>query len=136
MRIPQFDPINTVQDLVNQNVTIFDLDFMFDYNKEWYLDLNISEWKDVANTMVPADGSCWNGTQICANINGTWEYFIKYHLHGDKTHAIIAEYLYSSVLEVMTDKKNWWRSNKLEFGLTPYAAVLTSRNWILNEVMW
>ena len=119
---------------MNQNVTIFDNDWMFDYNREWYLDLNISEWKDVANTMVPADYSCMNGTEICTYMNGTWEYFIKHHLHGNKTHAFISGLLWPEDLEIMPEKSSWWRSDKLEFGSNPYVGILTSRNWILNEV--
>ena len=134
MRIPQFEPINTVQDLVNQNITIFEYDYWFNYSSEWYSDLNISEWKDVANTMVPA---AWINCNIsCADTNETYEFFIKHHLHGNKTHAFIKGYLFSSDLAVMPKKKNWWRSNKLEFGTNPHGAVPTSRNWILNEVYY
>ena len=46
----------------------------------------------------------------------------------------VRSYLYPEDLEVMPDKRNWWRSKKLEFGSNPYSAVPTSRNWILNEV--
>ena len=135
MRIPQHGPaINTIHDLVNQNITIFVEDYNFDNSRDFYLPLNTSEWDHVANTMVPADYSCYNGTQICSGINGTWQYFIKHHLHGNKTHAFIFEYLYPEDFEVMPEKKYWWRSDKLEFGRNPYSAVPTSRNWILNEV--
>ena len=34
----------------------------------------------------------------------------------------------------MPDRKNWWRSEELDYGSSPYTAVPTSRNWILNEV--
>ena len=136
MRIPQFDPINTVQDLIYHNITIFEVHYMFDHKKDWYFSFNISELDHVANTMVPADTECWlrNGTQICADVNGTYEYFIKHHLHGNKTHAIISGYLFSADLAVMPEKSKWWRSKKLEWGKNPYGGVFTSRNWILNEV--
>ena len=135
MRIPQpGDTINNVQDLLKHNVTIFEYDYLLESYRDWYLDLNISEWDHVANTMVPADYSCYNGTRICAEVNGTWENFIKYKLHGNRTHAFIVGYLGVYELEVMPEKRNWWRSNKLEFGSNPYAGLLTSRNWILNEV--
>ena len=131
MRIPQFDPINTVQDLIYNNITIFEYDNMFDYMRDWYSNLNISEWDQVANTMVPA---AWIVCNIsCADTNGTYEYFIKYHLHGNKTHAIIRGRLFKVDLEVMPEMKNWWRSKKLEYAKNPYAAIPTSRNWILNE---
>ena len=85
--------------------------------------------------MVPADYSCWNGTQICADINGTWEYFLKHHLHGNKTHAMVVGYLKPFELKMMPEK-NWLRSEKIEYGLTPYGALMTSRHWILNEVKY
>ena len=129
------DAINNVQDLLKHNITIFEIDYYFENYRDWYLKKNISEWERVANTaMVPADYSCMNGTQICADINGTWEYFIKHHLHGNKTHAFVRWYLEPYELEVMPEKSNWWRSDKLEFGSNPYSGIITSRNWILNEV--
>ena len=83
--------------------------------------------------MEPAANWCsWNGT--CADTPGTWQYYIKYHLHGNKSHAIVKEYLSPKDLEVMPGVKNWWRSNKLELGINPYGGLMTSRNWILNEV--
>ena len=78
MRIPQpGDTINNVHDLLKHNVTLFEIDYLFESYRDWYMDLNISEWDHVANTMVPADYSCYNGTQICAEELGTWENFIK-----------------------------------------------------------
>ena len=132
MRIPQFDPINTVQDLVNQNITIFEYDYMFVDNRYFYLGRNTTEWDQVANNMVPA---AWIYCNIsCEDTDGTYEHFIKHHLHGNKTHAFIKGYLWKEDLEVVPERNNWWRSNKLDFGINPYGAVPTSRNWILNEV--
>ena len=78
-----------------------------------YLSLNTTEWNHVANTMVPGDRGCWNGTKICADINGTYEYFTKHYIHGNKTHAFIKGYLFDPDLEIMPEKKNWWRSEKV-----------------------
>ena len=134
MKIPQFeDPINTVQDLVQRNITIFESNSNLVASKTSFLKLDSSDWEHIANTMIPTDYGCYNGTQICTELNGTWLNMIKYHLHGNKTHAFIYGYLYPDELEVMP-KKNWWRSDKLEIGSNPYLGVITSRNWILNEV--
>ena len=134
MRIPQYDPINTVQDLVNQKVTIIEVNWLLAGYREYYLGLNISEWKDVANSMVPATWGCKSEAKICADINGTWAYFSKHHVHGNKTHAFIRGQLSMLDLKLIPQKNNWWRSDKLEYGSNPYAGVVTSRNWILNEV--
>ena len=135
MKIPQYeDTIDNVTDLVEHNITLFEYDYLFEDYRDWYIEFgNTSEWDHVANTMVPA-ARCLNGTQICSHTNGTWQHFIKYHLHGNKTHAIVRGYLGYFEFEVMPDRNYWWRSKKLEYGLNPYAGVLTSRNWILNEV--
>ena len=148
MKSPQFeDPINTVNDLVDQNIRIFEAssysssssyydDFFIDSSYDSYMARNTPEWDYVANTMVPADYDCgyFFETQICAKYNGTWEHLIKYHLHGNKTHAFISGYLDPRELEVMPEKKNWWRSEKILTDTNPFMTVFTSRDWILNEV--
>ena len=84
------------------------------------------------------------------NMVGTYQYDIKYHLHGNRTHAFIKGHLFKRDLEVTVEggaeriitlkkllthsKKLWWRSEKLEIGANPYLSMITSRNWILNEV--
>ena len=138
MRISQFeDPIDTVLDLVKHNITIFTHQIYYDNHRDFYLRSNTSEWDHVAKTLVPADSSCRSKyeTEICAEKPGTWQYFVKNNLHGSKTHAIIKGYLSAIIdLEVMPEKKNWWRSNKLEYFSNPFGGLITSRNWILNEV--
>ena len=119
MKIPQFeDSINTVQDLLDNNITIFEYDYLFHSYKNWYFAfaLNNPDWNHLAETMVPANTSCWKGPEICADVNGTWAYYIKHHLHGKKTHAFIYASLDPYDLKVMPDKKNWWRSAKLREG--------------------
>ena len=134
MKIPVFeDGINTVQDLVKYNITIFKPIYLFDNHRDEYLRLNISEWDSVANSMISTE-ECYYQTQICADINGTWDYYIKHHLHGNKTHAMIQGYLYPEDLENTPDKKKWWRSEKILTFWNPYASSMTSRNWIMNEV--
>ena len=134
MKIPMFeDGINTVQDLVKYNITIFKPDYLFDNHRNEYKSLNISDWDNVANTMIRAV-ECNNLTHICADINGTLEYYMKHHLHGNKTHAFIDGYLFPEDFEIMPDKKKWWRSEKIVSFWNSYGAGMTSRNWILNEV--
>ena len=132
MKRPQFeDPINSVKDLVDRNITIFEYDDLFENMKDVFKQHNISEWDHVANTMVPGEGC---STNYCANKNGTYQYFIKHHLHGNNTHAFVKGYLFQTDLGVMPEKKNWWRSKKVLATTNPYDALMTSRKWILNEV--
>ena len=107
---------------------------MFENYREFFFSVNNSDWDHVAKNMVPADYWCTNGATICSERPFTWEFYIKHYLHGNRTHAILKGYLTSYDLAVMPEKKSWWRSKKIEYGLNPYGAVLTSRNWILNEV--
>ena len=132
MKIPQFeDPINTVQNVVDNNITIFMEKRLFDNRKSFYFLQKTTQWDHVANRMVPAEVCSTNN---CSNINGTYDFYVKHHLHGNKTHAIIRGILHQRDLKVMPEKKNWWRSNKLDYGKNPYGGLTTSRNWILNEV--
>ena len=134
---------------MNQNVTIFEYQQKFNDSRSFYLGVKSSGWDHVANTMVPV-GSYWC---CCCNpdlenaLTTTWQYFIKYRVHGNKTHAFLKGFLTEDDLEVVKsfnsslieksyylNKKNWWRSDKIEIGSNPYNADISSRNWILNEV--
>ena len=149
MRIPQHEnPINTVQDLVEHNITIFEHDLVLDDRRNFYLRANISEWNHVAKTMVPARWDHWGclkpqQIQICADTNGTWQFYVKHHLHGKKTHAFMKSSLLPHDLEIMPGMKHWlrsarkiwWRSERvLTAAWMPFTASMTSRNWINNEV--
>ena len=134
MRIPQFEnPINSVNDLVDQNGTIFIKDYLFDEYRRYYLLQNTSEWNHVANTLVKASWGCENETKLCIETNGTYEFMVKYYLHGNKTHAFIKASLNELDFEIMPEK-NWWRSEKvLTAKWNPYFSVQTKRNWIKWE---
>ena len=136
MKIPQIDdPINTVYDLVERKITIFEGAKYIDNRRDIFFSVNTTEWDYVAKTMVPADFNCYYSTcSDSVDISKTYHYFVKHHLHGNKTHAFIRGYLLHLDSELIPDKNNWWRSEKLDFGFYPYGALLTSRNWIFNEV--
>ena len=83
--------------------------------------------------MVPAEFCSHIPRLWCVEQPFKWDFYLKYYVHGNNTHAFIRGYLQPWELEIMT-YKNWWRSNKLEYNYNPYGDVPTSRNWILNEV--
>ena len=144
MKIPQFeDPINTVQDLVDHNITIFEYEYLFENQRNVYLNLKDEDWAKVVNNMVSAQQCGY-----CYDTNGTYHFYIKHHVHGNKTHAFIKGYLFDEDIELMyynpktkrrLNMKNfnkiWWRSHKvLNDDINTYGGIMTSRNWILNEV--
>ena len=135
MRKPQFeDPINTVNDLVDRNITLTQIDLFFDGDQYFYLRVNTTEWDHVANTMVPVK-YCGYPVEFCLGYNSTHQYFIKHYVHGNKTHAFVDDYLSSNDLEVIPGKNNWWRSEMVNPYINwPYACIMTSKDWILNEV--
>ena len=133
MKSPQFeDPINTVKDLVERNITVFQYESALASTKRSYLHYNISEWSHVANNMIPAR-QCW-GTIECLMENGSYPNYIKYHVHGNRTHAFVKGYLWNSDLWAFPDKKKWWRSNMVISFINPYSSHITNRTWIFNEV--
>ena len=137
MRIPQFeDPIDTVKDLVDQNITIFSDRRMFQNLKEKFKNAHSTDWLQLSETMVETTpcGGLYATPKSCAEFNKSNENYIKYKVHGNKTHAFIQGYLTSMNFEVIHREKNWWRSEKVFTDSSPYGGVMTSRNWILNEV--
>ena len=82
----------------------------------------------MANTMVAGEAYC---KYNCADTNGTYQYLIKHHVFGNRTHAFIKGYLYNTDLEVIHNKKNWWRSEEAISKDNHYLGLMTSRNWIL-----
>ena len=133
MRISELDVINTVNDVVHRNITIFQDTREFEDMRNYYKEQHTQDWDHVANTMVKSAYCHWEVTG-CREVNGAYQYHIKYHVHGNKTHAFVKGYLDDMELIVLPEKKNWWRSEKVLTASNPYYGLMTSRNWILNEV--
>ena len=93
----------------------------------------MSEWKDIANNMVPVKRCSFNST--CQNINGTWPFYVKHHVHGNRTHAFIKGYLFNSDYDIIPNKKDWYRSKEPADPNLSYSGQMSSTNWILNEVL-
>ena len=135
---PQFeDPIDNVYDLVSQNITLIEGGPYFEVTKKLLLNQTNSNWTHVANNMIRVNPCSYmtSTASACLNDNQTSQYFDKYHVHGNRTHAFIQVYLFSENYDVVPDKKNWWRSLPiLKNSRNPYLGFLTARNWIRNEV--
>ena len=81
MRIQKLEPINTVQDLVERNITIVAKDFLLKGQKDIFLSVNTYDWVHIANTMVSADYGCFRVQMFnldeCAELPGKYEFFIR-----------------------------------------------------------
>ena len=145
MRIPQFVPINTVHDLVNQNVTVIEYYRKFNDSRSFYLGVNTSDWDNVANTLVPVSSyycCCCSPDDLYT----TWQYFIKYHVHGNKTHAFLKGFLTEDDLEVKSKSVKAQLPEKITITTTVGESTTVSQqqsrsvgeynNYILNRKTW
>ena len=138
MKLPQFeDPINNVKDIVDNNITVFTK--LGAFFETMLLFETESEWQDnilnAGNKFVVAMNCDNPSVEICLQNNESYYYYIHQYVHADRTHAFVKEYLDHEDLKIVPEKKKWWRSEKVfADGRTPYRGLITSRDWILNEV--
>ena len=113
---PNFeDPLNTAQDLVDNNITMFGRPT--DYYDYYF---NISDdpaLKELAKTYHKA--RTWD----------EWDNDFKYHIQEKGTHAYVYTYL-----EPNLKSGKWWRSTEHIPDIPPYGGFLSRRNWYLDEV--
>ena len=118
---PRFeDPIDSAQDAVDRNITIFTHQFFYPSSKVDMLSINSSDWTHIAETMVPVN---WD----------EYENYTRDFIHGNGTHAFIRSYLSSGDLAIAPAEK-WWRSSEKIPGDYPWGGYLSAKNWMLNEV--
>ena len=137
MRKPSFEEsIDTVEDLVKYNLTLL-MSIRNEEFKHALLKLNITAWTHVGNNMESAERCARSirhpTVEECSKMNGTFEYYVKHHVHGNRTHAFINKNLLSDIFKIKPHKKDWWRSQPLNISY-PFSSLLTAKNWILNEV--
>ena len=115
---PNFeDPLNTAQDLVDNNITMFGKPY--NYHSYIFNESVDPALKELAKTYHTAEK--WDEY---SNEN------IIYHIHEKGTHALIYSYLQPDYLKF----GKWWRSTEHIPGLNPYGGFLSRRNWYLDEV--
>ena len=115
---PNFeDPLNTAQDLVDNNITLFDQPGNGIW-KQWLGQSPIPAYRKLAET--------WIGTEDWDE----YEYVAEHHAIGKGTHAQMVSFLYPEDLEM----GRWWRSTEKISGLNPYVGYITNKKWYLNEV--
>ena len=121
MMRPRFeDPIDTAKDMMDNNITLFELYYFYPTLKQSLLDLDIPEYTFIAENMVSVK-----------DYDEYW-YYVEHYIHGSGTHAFMHGYLGNDALQIAPMEK-WWKSSEIIPG-NPYYSYLSSRNWIMNEV--
>ena len=122
MMRPRFeDPIDTVKDMMDNNITLFVHQYTYHSNKESLLHLDIPECTFIAENMV--------------SVKDFYEfyYYVEHYIHGSGTHASMQGNLEYDDLQIASMEK-WWKSSEILPGDNSYGSYLSRRNWIMNEV--
>ena len=120
MMRPRFeDPIDTAKDMMENNITVFILDYFYTSNKNFLLSLDIPEYTFIAENMVPLQ-------------EDEFDYYIEHYIHGSGTHAFMQGNLLYTDLQI-APKEKWWKSSEIVPGNT-FTSYFSERNWIMNEV--
>ena len=115
---PNFeDPMNTAQDLVDNNIILYEIPGG-EYYKQFLAKSSIPAYNKLAETMI-----------ITKDFN-EFNYYTEHYVIGNGTHAKFS-YL---VLQSELDMGKWWRSKEKLQGDIPYAGYLSNKKWYLNEV--
>ena len=121
MMRPRFeDPIDTAKDMMDNNITLFELGYYYPSLKKALLNLDIPEYTFIAENMVSVKD--WD----------EYDYYVEHYIHGSGTHAVMGGSLGNDVLKIAPMEK-WWKSSEI-FPENSYSSYLSGRNWIMNEV--
>ena len=121
MMRPRFeDPIDTAKDMMDNNITLFEMEYYYPSLKQSLLDLDIPEYTFIAENMVSFKD--WD----------EFLYYVEHYIHGSGTHAFMQGNLGYDVLQIAQMEK-WWKSSEIVPD-NPYGSYLSGRNWIMNEV--
>ena len=122
MMRPRFeDPIDTAKDMMDNNITLFEHQYYYPSRKEFLLNLEIPEYKFIAENMVSVKD------------DDEYLYYVEHFIHGSGTHAIMNRNLDYNDLQIAPMEK-WWKSSESLPGRNTYSSYLSRRNWIMNEV--
>ena len=122
---PNFEePIDTVKQLVEKNITLYFWPMAED-NRQFLIDSQIPEYKILGENAIMTD---------------TYDQFqdITAIAIAEGTHAQMTHFVDSIDLEIAEENhpegKGWYRSKEFITGKIPFAGYLTSKKWHLNEV--
>ena len=115
---PNFeDPMDTAQDLVDNNITLYVSPGSHIWKQFLAQSPNFAYNKLAENMIIPKD----------------WDEFYNYTEHyaiGKGTHAKLTY----AIFQYELDMGKWWRSKEKLQGDIPYAGYLSNKKWYLNEV--
>ena len=124
---PNFeDPLDTAKQLVEKNITLYDVPGS-EIWKQFLQDSSITEYKILGENFIVADD---------------WDHFYNMTEHdviGAGTHAQLASYITAYYVaygenEEINSGRGWYRSKERVAGKYPYGGYLTNKKWHLNEV--
>ena len=115
---PNFeDPLDTAEDLVYNNITVFTLPWSH-MSKHFFAQSPIPEYNKLAEYMHIAKN--WDD----------FDYYAEHHVIVEGTHAVVVSYLWPKYLAM----GRWWRSKERLRGSSPFVGYLSNKKWHLNEV--
>ena len=113
---PNFEePLDTAKQLVEKNITLYDVPG-YEFWKQFLLESSIEEYNILGKHYITADD---------------WDHYYNMTEHdaiGAGTHALMTGYLTG-------DRYLWYRSKEKVEGKYPYGGWLTNKKWHLNEVI-
>ena len=116
---PNFeDPFDTAQQLVDNNITLFDSP-------------GSHIWKQLlAQSSIPAYNKLSETMIITEEDNEFWNY-MEHYVIGKGTHVLLTSYRAPWELSL----GRWYRSkDRVSLSINPYAGYLSNKKWYLNEV--
>ena len=115
---PNFEePLDTAKQLVEQNITLYDLPGS-EWFKQFLLESTIPDYKILGERFIVADtwNQYWNMSE--------------YDVLSAGTHANWAPYITTTELDM-----GRWHRSKETFQEDPYVGFLSNKKWYLNEVI-
>ena len=119
---PRFeDPIDTAKDMMDNNITLFEMEYYYSSAKQSLLSLDIPEYTYIAENMVSVKDY------------DEYIYYNEHYIQGLGTHATMQGNLNYLNLQIAPMEK-WWKSSEVVPGRHCYGNYLSKRNWMMNEV--
>ena len=116
---PNFEePLDTAKQLVEKNITLYDVPGT-EIWKQFLQDSSIPEYKKLGETFIITDNY------------DHFDNISKHDVIGAGTHA----YMGGGVDDTQLDMGRWYRSKEMVSGMYPVGGYLTNKKWHLNEVI-
>ena len=126
MRPRYEDPIDTAKDMAEKNIKLLRTANTAESFVIFFKRLNITEYTIIADNMYPVDTNATNMDKYL--------YSVEHDIHGAGTHAVMANTLHQSVVNIAPLEK-WWKSKESVPALSPFVSpVVIRKQWIMKEI--